>query len=344
MKRGKQTDARVDRYLIKQQILKVTAWKGNARLAIFFSGWEPRALEWCNGTPEFEHAIVIKFDAEPGTPEYLNAHNLSDELAKRGVDVKVLNLEDLFNIDKNINLIDAKIREFEIPLLADIFIECTAMPRVYLQRLFYFIFKNTIAARITIGYAAGKHSVSEDINPVLTEGKWRIEPIAPGRASVSGDSKRVLIVLLGIETDRTLDLIREVEPREVRILVPHSAVQPDLDTESRRCANLIAADADLSNTKAFETNPQDLIEALRACLTWGAELGPHDRLSFCGLGPKPLSLIGVLLHLSGREIDVFSRIPGGYIKNPTEASGLYAVYEFIDLCHPLCRLLPPQAF
>lgn len=337
---------RIGRYYVSQRTKASCSADVAASFGVFCGSWEPRSLEWSKAHLTLRDAIVLEFGTAASPEKVANLAATGRRLEEAGTTMRRLQLETVFNVDVNVNKIVEEIRRRDIKQIASIFIDATSLPRLYLLNLVHRLLKQCICARVVVGYAAGNHvgEIGERGVPILTSGKWTLGSVATGRSTVSADAKGVLAVLLGAETDRTVDLIREVEPHELRLLIPAQAAATDIDRESRRCATLLRGDGSISRQDEVVVRPYDLLAGLRAIVGWHDELAPGDRLTFCGLGPKPLCLAGLLLHLAGREIDVITRIPAGYNPSPTQASGQYAIYEITNLCHPACRLLGPAGF
>ena len=250
---------------------------------------------------ELDHAIVFSYkETDPYGLKDGWQHQMVEQLNKTSKDVRVFNTESVSKPSEGMKGFLRYLRGTRLdPRNSSILIDITVFTKPY-----YFLLIKTLCSEYSIGqldimYSEPEHYGSKPGTVgavVLTEGLDRIETI-PGFTGSSSGTEEALVVLMGFEGNRSLDVFRAVNPTTTYAVNGFPSFRPgwdriSLDANLRFLRESSAYDAlyFAAAIDPFET--RDTLGLIEATIR---ERNPDSSIVIAPLGTKTQAL-GVLLH------------------------------------------------
>lgn len=317
-----------------------------ADIAIVALGWESRctALEkHCE--LDVKQLLVLDFALtdEGSTAVEKSRQALSEFASRRGIEFSELSLNPSIDYQKNIHTLQVSLTEIGRKLgtyhgtLRRVFVDCSTMPRIYMQWLIAYGLGGGSIQAIDFGYAEGSYKSNGDATAFSSQvDRYETVPLLEGSGGM-GDEK-LLLVGLGGDADMFYGLVHEFSPERVAVIVPRSELHGEVDS----LLNLQIAkvkemyrleDDEISDIPAFS-----LASCLDAMKAHVAGAGKHAVISVFVGGPKVQAIATAIFACSDKRVQVKARIPKSYPLREVGANGRYHVYRLVDLTSPACSL------
>lgn len=207
-------------------------------VAIIALGWESRFTAFGDHLRlKAKKIVVLDFALQDTGISAVDANR--EKLASLangwGVEVLVVNLEPSTEYQKNINILDHALAQLAEPCgsyqgtLRRVFVECSTMPRIYIQWLVAFAFKRLAIQSLEFGYAEGVYT-STGGKDDFSSGLDRYVTVPHLQGGGGMGEEKVLLVGIGGDADVFYGLIDLVSPERISLLVPRSQKHAAIDT------------------------------------------------------------------------------------------------------------------
>ncbi len=204
----------------------------------------------------------------------------------------------------------------------EILIDITAFPRGQLFTLLYYLFNSNIIKLVNIVYTS-----PIEYYPPLSYGykNFLIPPYYEGPNSFK--KPIALIIFTGLELDRALNLIQEIEPSFLILLNPFPGTI-DIDDKSRDIIEKIRSTQEIG-TKVFDITSNDPKKCME---DFNEILNIFQNFDFyvSVMGPKIEVFAVLLAYLKNPSFRIVYSIPMEY-DTENYSKGCYEIYEFLFL-------------
>ncbi|MER8961104.1 hypothetical protein [Mesorhizobium sp. M0701] len=317
-----------------------------ADIAIVALGWETRFAAF--GTHldlKVGKIVVLDFALKEGNiPAVEENRRKLIALGNRwGVDVTVITLDASIEYQKNINLLDHLLTQLAASCgsyegsLRRVFVECSTMPRIYIQWLIAVAFKKISIQSLEFGYAEGIYgnaSGKEDFSSGLD--RYVTVPHLQGSGGMG--EEKVLLVGIGGDADVFYGLIDIVSPERISLLVPRSEKNAHIDALLDQQVAKVRETHRLEDGEVRDIQAFGLIAHLDAFETYLDGFGSRAVVNVFVSGPKVQAIAAAVLACSDSRVQLKARIPTSYAHHEVSANGRYHIYKLIDLTSPACSL------
>lgn len=322
--------------------------KVTADIAIFALGWESRflALE-SHVALNIKRILVLDFELADTGDQVIEANRkkLLGLAKKLDVAITEIKLAPSTEFLKNINTLGHTLTELARQIgtyhgsLRRVFIECSTMPRVYIQWLVAFGFGSIGAfPAVDFGYAEGSYappSGSAEFSSAVD--RYETVPLLNGSGGMG--EEKFLIVGIGGDADMFYGLVDEFSPERVAVLVPQSSRHAHLDTLLNHQVAKITEMYRLGDDEVRRIGSFSIEAYLQAFEEYAMKVGERAVISVFAGGPKVQAIAAALFACADRRVQVKARIPKGYARRNVQQNGSYHLFRLVDLTSPACSLL-----
>jgi hypothetical protein len=317
-----------------------------AEIAIFALGWESRCCA-------IEHHVVLKAKKVIALDFALLERSLDAVEQSRatlmsfaeacGAQYVELKLLPSVEYQKNINVLGATLSSLAqsegsyYGTFRKVFVDCTTMPRIYIQWLVAHAFKTASIQSLEFGYAQGDYSAKPEI-PDFASGvsAYVTVPLLQGGGGIG--EEKLLVVGIGGDADVFYGLIDEFSPERIALLVPRSKLHPSVDgLLDQQIANVRETHR-LQSDEITETDAFGIHSHLDAFLACSKGFGTRAVISVFVGGPKVQAIASAIFACSDRRVQVKARIPKSYPLRDVVPNGKYNLFRIVDLTSPACSL------
>lgn len=318
----------------------------SADIAIIALGWETRctALER-HVSLSVKQILVLDFALTDSDKSAIgeSRRKLREFAVRCGSELTELVLLPSVDYQRNINTLQMTLAELGRKLgsyhgtLRRVFVDCSTMPRIYMQWLVAYGLGSGAIHAIDFGYAEGSYQKGDD--PAMFSSlvdRYETVPLLAGSGGMG--EEKLLVVGLGGDADMFYGLVNEFSPERVAVLVPrsdlHSEVDYLLNQQVAKVKEMYRLeDTEISDVPAFSLSSH--LDVLKGHVK-GA--GEHAVISVFVGGPKVQAIASAVLACSDKRVQVKARIPKHYPRREVSANGRYHVYRLIDVTSPACSL------
>ncbi|TIP27753.1 MAG: hypothetical protein E5X67_14135 [Mesorhizobium sp.] len=318
----------------------------SADVAIIALGWETRctALE-VHVSLSVKQVLVLDFAlADSGeTAIEESRRKLREFSARSGAELTELVLHSSVDYQRNMNTLQIALAELGRKLgsyhgtLRRVFVDCSTMPRIYIQWLVAHGLGSGAIHAIDFGYAEGSYQKGDDPAEFSSQvDRYETVPLLEGSGGMG--EEKLLLVGLGGDADMFYGLVNEFSPERVAVFVPRSDLHSEVDHLLNQQVDKVKEmyrleDAEVSDVPAFSLSSH--LDVLRSHVI-GA--GKHAVISVFVGGPKVQAIASAVFACSDKRVQVKARIPKHYPRREVSANGRYHIYRLIDLTSPACSL------
>ncbi|MDU0362486.1 hypothetical protein RWK44_18980 [Rhizobium sp. 25PS6] len=317
-----------------------------ADIAIIALGWETRcaALER-HVSLSVKQVLVLDFAlADSGDPAIEeNRRKLREMSAHCRAELTELVLHQSIDYQRNINTLQMTLAELGRKIgtyhgsLRRVFVDCSTMPRIYMQWLIAHGLGTGAIHAMDFGYAEGTYEKGGDPAVFSSQvDRYETVPLLEGSGGIG--EEKLLLVGLGGDADMFYGLVNEFSPERVSVLVPRSGLHSEVDLLLNQQVAKVKEmyrleDAEVSDVPAFSLSSH--LDVLRSYVK-GA--GERAVISVFVGGPKVQAIASAVFACSDKRVQVKARIPKHYPRREVPANGRYHIYRLIDLTSPACSL------
>ncbi|WP_455296685.1 hypothetical protein [Brucella pituitosa] len=318
----------------------------SADVAIIALGWETRcvALER-HVSLTVKQVLVLDF-ALAGSGDIAieeSRRRIRKISARCGAELTELALHQSIDYQRNINTLQMTLAELGRRIgtyhgsLRRVFVDCSTMPRIYMQWLIAYGLGTGAIHAIDFGYAEGKYEKGGDPAAFSSQvDRYETVPLLEGSGGMG--EEKLLLVGLGGDADMFYGLVNEFSPERVAVLVPRSDLHPEVDVLLNQQVVKVKEmyrleDAEVSDVPAFS-----LYSHLDALKSYATGAGDRAVISVFVGGPKVQAIASAVFACSDKRVQVKARIPKHYPRREVPANGRYHIYRLIDLTSPACGL------
>lgn len=318
----------------------------SADIAIIALGWETRcaALER-HVSLSVKQVLVLDFAlADSGDVAIEQSRRRLREIAARcGAELTELALHQSVDYQRNINTLQMTLAELARRIgtyhgtLRRVFVDCSTMPRIYIQWLIAHGLGTGAIHAIDFGYAEGTYEKGGD-STIFSSQVDRYETVPLLEGSGGMGEEKLLLVGLGGDADTFYGLVNEFSPERIAVLVPRSNLHSEIDLLLNQQVAKVKEmyrleDAEVSDVSAFSLSSH--LDVLKGYVT-GA--GERAVISVFVGGPKVQAIASAVFACSDKRVQVKARIPKYYPRREVTANGRYHIYRLIDLTSPACSM------
>ncbi|MBW0368277.1 hypothetical protein [Ensifer adhaerens] len=318
----------------------------SADIAIIALGWETRcvALER-HVSLSIKQLLVLDF-ALPESGDLAieeSRRRLREVAARCGAELTELALQPSVDYQRNINTLQMTLAELGRRIgsyhgtLRRVFVDCSTMPRIYMQWLIAYGLGGGAIHAIDFGYAEGSYEKGDDpaVFSSLVD-RYETVPLLEGSGGMG--EEKLLLVGLGGDADMFYGLVNEFSPERVAVLVPRSDLHSEVDLLLNQQVAKVKEmyrleDGEVSDVPAFSLFSH--LDVFRGYVTG---VGEHAVISVFVGGPKVQAIASAVFACSDKRVQVKARIPKQYPRREVPANGRYHIYRLIDLTSPACSL------
>ncbi|MQW42523.1 hypothetical protein GHK68_09265 [Sinorhizobium meliloti] len=315
-------------------------------VAIIALGWESRFTAFGDHLRlKAKKIVVLDFALQDTGISAVDANR--EKLASLangwGVEVLVVNLEPSTEYQKNINILDHALAQLAEPCgsyqgtLRRVFVECSTMPRIYIQWLVAFAFKRLAIQSLEFGYAEGVYT-STGGKDDFSSGLDRYVTVPHLQGGGGMGEEKVLLVGIGGDADVFYGLIDLVSPERISLLVPRSQKHAAIDTLLDQQVSKVRGTHRLEDHEVKDIDAFGLAAHLDAFESYLEGFGPRAVINVFVSGPKVQAIAAAVAACSDPRVQLKARIPTSYAHREVAADGRYHLYRLIDLTSPACSL------
>ncbi|MER8541505.1 hypothetical protein NKH17_18915 [Mesorhizobium sp. M1334] len=317
-----------------------------ADIAIVALGWETRFAAFGDHVDlKVKKMIVLDFALKSTGIAAVEANREKlVAIGKRwGIDVTVVDLEASIEYQKNINILDHTLSQMAESCgsyqgnLRKVFVECSTMPRIYIQWLVAFAFKKVAIQSLEFGYAEGTYENAagkEDFSSGLD--RYVTVPHLQGGGGMG--EEKILLVGIGGDADVFYGLIDLVSPERISLLVPRSERNEHIDVLLDQQVAKVRETHRLEEGEVRDIEAFGLTAHLDAFEAYLEGFGSRSVVNVFVSGPKVQAIAAAVLACSDNRVQIKARIPTSYAHREVSANGRYHFYKLIDLTSPACSL------
>ncbi|MBX5146682.1 hypothetical protein [Rhizobium lentis] len=320
----------------------------SADIAVFALGWESRSVALDRHLRlDVKHLLVLDF-ALAGTGDEAieaNRRKLKKIASEWGVGISEIKLATSTDFLKNINTLEIAIAEFARKFgtyygsLRRVFVECSTMPRVYIQWLIAYGFGGAgCFPALDFGYAEGAYEAPSgpaEFSSVVD--RYETVPLLNGSGGMG--EEKFLIVGIGGDADMFYGLVHEFSPERVAVLVPHSERHEHLDSLLNQQVAKVTEMYRLQEEEVRRVNSFAIHGYLAAFEDYATKAGDRAVISVFAGGPKVQAIASAIFACADRRVQVKARIPKSYARRDVRSNGSYHWFRLVDLTSPACSLL-----
>lgn len=317
-----------------------------ADIAIVALGWETRFAAFENHLDlKVRKLVVLDFALKEATIPAIkeNRQKLIAMGIRWGVEVAVITLEPSIDYQKNINVLDHLLTQMAASCgsyegtLRRVFVECSTMPRVYIQWLIAAAFKKMSIQSLEFGYAEGIYGNARQKED-FSSGLDRYVTVPHLQGSGGMGEEKVLLVGIGGDADLFYGLIDIVSPERISLLVPRSEGNAHIDALLDQQVAKVRETHRLEEGEVRDIQAFGLTSHLDAFEAYLEGFGPRAVVNVFVSGPKVQAIAAAVLACSDNRIQLKARIPTAYAQREVTANGRYHIYRLVDLTSPACSL------
>ena len=339
------TAALASSYLhVSEGRIATEALSGDYDLLIFLATWELRGLEIARrGSLSAKRALVLYFNPSHAPQERI-AQAVSDLSAclKGKVDqVDPTALKRSTEFHESLNVLARQVteacRSFDRP--PRIGIDISGMPIGYVQGLTGYLLSSGLSASVDCFYVEPKYEepLAGTANS-FTSGNWQLSPVPYLEGKTIGSPDKFIFVCIGAENGSTRELLLGREYSQVAIVKPtHGMLSHWGEQIDRDCDELVSS----LNVVGDGYEPARAFSVVEVARYYAEMVAPGWRSAqrmFVAIGTKPHGLAGVVCRFSDPALDVFARIPTGYLLREVAAGSHAWRYQLRDLSSPVWAL------
>lgn len=236
---------------------------------------------------EIRKTVGFKYNKQ----QSLNLHENIEEFIVKGYEEINVWLDTFFN----------SLNETDINIIVDY--SCMTKSWYYTLVL-YFSKKDMSFNSITVFFI---YTPSKYANPLKPKPNTEIAPL-PGKYIVPTDKPKALIVCLGYEKNKAEGIIEHLDPKEKYILYSSPALDPKFVSKIEMNNSEILS---TYRDKIITFPIDDLLKIERELTSLYHLLRKQYSIIIAPLGPKPFTLVSILLSVKYKDIDIW-RVGSGY--------------------------------
>nr|WP_319390984.1 hypothetical protein [uncultured Cohaesibacter sp.] len=260
----------------------------------------------------------------------------------REIDLVELELNVSTSYSENIHALSMALSEFGRELgsyhnsLRRVFVDCSSMPRVYIQWLIAYSFLSGKVHALDFGYAAGDYR-----EPSRTKFENKVEsydsvPLLNGSGGVG--EEKLLLVGIGGDADMFYGLFDAFSPERVALLVPRSTDNTQLDALLDEQIAKVTEMYRLEDNDVAELSGFALLEHLNQLREYSQFAGKRAVISLFMGGTKIQAIASALFGCFDKRVQVKFRVPKSYKRGDVCSNGNYYIYRLVDITSPSCSL------
>lgn len=319
----------------------------SADIAIIALGWETRcvALEQ-HVSLNVKQILVLDF-ALVGTSS-LAIHDSRKKLqvfaARCGAEITEVTLQPSIDYQRNINTLQMTLTELGRKVgsyhgtLRRIFVDCSTMPRIYMQWLIAYGLGTGAIHAMDFGYAEGSYEKEQGPGAFASAvDRYETVPLLEGSGGMG--EEKLLLVGLGGDADMLYGLVNGFSPERVAVLVPRSGLHSEIDDLLNQQVAKVTEMYRLEESEVSEVPAFSLCSHLEIFKGYAKGAGEHAVISVFVGGPKIQAIASAVFACSDKRVQVKARIPKNYPHREVSPNGRYHIYRLVDLTSPACSLL-----
>ncbi|KFC74527.1 hypothetical protein FG93_01113 [Bosea sp. LC85] len=318
----------------------------SADIAIVALGWESRcaALER-HISLAVKQVLVLDFaladSGEAAIDE--SRRKLREFSALCGAELTELALRPSVDYQRNINTLQMTLSELSNRIgsyhgtFRRVFVDCSTMPRIYMQWLIAHGLGSGAIHAIDFGYAEGSYQKGDNSASFSSlVDRYETVPLLEGSGGMG--EEKLLLVGLGGDADMFYGLVNEFSPERVAVLVPRSSLHPEVDYVLDQQVSKVKEMYRLEESEVSDVPAFSLSSHLDVLRSYSKGAGEHAVISVFVGGPKVQAIASAVFACSDKRVQVKARIPKVYPRREVPANGRYHIYRLIDVTSPACSL------
>lgn len=318
----------------------------DADIAVVALGWESRFTSFGEHLNlKVKKIIVLNFALTNEEKPSVDANRTTlIALASRwGIEIAFIDLERSTEYQKNTNILSHALADFAESFgsyqgnFRRVFVECTTMPRIYIQWLVAFAFKKLAIHSLEFGYAEGNY-VSVAGKEDFSSGLDRYVPVPLFQGGGGMGEEKVLLVGIGGDADVFYGLIDIVSPERVSLLIPRSNNNTTIDALLDQQVAKVRETHRLEDSELRDIEAFGLGAHLDAFEDYLESVGDRAVVNVFVSGPKIQAVAAAVLACCDKRVQLKARIPTSYARREVAPNGRYHLYRLIDLTSPACSV------
>lgn len=313
------------------------ALSGDYDLLIFQATWESRGLEIATRADLKARCALILYFNPSHAPQERIAQAVRDLTARLGDRVEhvypiALNRSTEFHESLNVlaRQVTEACRRFDQP--PRIGIDISGMPIGYVQGLTGYLLSSGLSASVDCFYVEPKYEEPLGGSATsFTTGSWQLSPVPYLEGKTIGSPDKFIFVCIGAENGSTRELLLGREYTQVAIVKPtHGMLSHWGEQIDRDCDELVSS----LNVVGDSYEPANAFSVVEVARYYAEVVAPAWRSAqrmFVAIGTKPHGLAGVICRFSDSALDVFARVPTGYLLREVGAGSHTWRYRLRDL-------------
>ncbi|MCM2477778.1 hypothetical protein HGO38_30495 [Rhizobium sp. CG5] len=316
-------------------------------IAIFALGWESRCVAIDQHLRlDMKHILLLDFSLKQEADPAIEANRtrLKEAAKAWGVEITEVALEPSIDYRRNINVLQLTISEIARKhgsyhgAIRRMFVECSTMPRVYIQWLIAHAFIDGAIHALDFGYAEGTYpSGGGSTSFSHAVERYDTVPLLQGSGGIG--EEKVLLVGIGGDADMFYGLIDVFSPERLAVLVPRSNTNTQIDALLDQQVAKVRQMYRLEDGEIMDVPAFSLGSHLDALKTHSMTASRRAVISVFVGGPKVQAIASAVFACADKRVQVKVRVPKAYPRTEVGPAGGYRLYRIVDLTSPACSLL-----
>ncbi len=310
-------------------------------IGIFIPSWDQRCLSIIEAKNLFFNNVIVVFLKKKDQLgfrdthdqlilEYLNNH--SNRIKKiEGVSTDTDKLEKLITNE----IFEIYLKE-KIPL--DIFYDLSTSPRFYALSIFSYISLKGLFKKVNYFYAEGDYPKDQGdkggFKNNFSRGSWKTVEIPYVLGKRYPYRKTMLLVSVGFEGVKTLQLVDSEEPDSVSVLFPGPGYHKDYNEVTYEFNEKLFKQYKIDNSHIFKVHAGDAIGVWKKLENSEFDKPTEQNVIYLCCGSKPHALGMCLKAITSGYPIIKYRIPDEHQFIDIKPNGTYWMYEVEDLSVP----------